>query len=254
MIMALALSVNLIANPTFFLKIEEISSSDSECILEISIAGSEAMFLGSSNLQVLFDESHLANPTLISTDLGQNYGVSVTQPTTTKASMNIELFIPEAGHSVTAFPEWTVIGQVKFDILNPAGSESISWSYNGSTTETVVFIDDEATQIFVGNSDTDLIGVVHGTTVSIDGIPGDSGIMIYPNPFEDHIRLESKTTLESYNSVSLLDARGQILRIWNIPAGTSSFEIEKLGGLPPGVYFLQVDESGESQTLKVVKL
>ncbi|MEM6726473.1 MAG: hypothetical protein AAF598_20700 [Bacteroidota bacterium] len=69
--------------------------------------------------------------------------------------MNVFLQIPSAGDAVTIFPTFTAIGRINFS--KEGGSPAdLTWAYNGGTTETVAFLEDESTQIFVANPGSDL--------------------------------------------------------------------------------------------------
>lgn len=102
--------------------------------------------LGSSNLQILFDNQFLANPTLSSSALSAAYNsVTVTQPKANKASFNVSLATPGTGMAIATYPAYTEIGRIVFDITTH-GNGSFIWTDNVfDTKETVVYFDDEAT-------------------------------------------------------------------------------------------------------------
>ncbi len=147
--LALFLSVGLAAQ-TFCLRLSEVSNNGSNYVVRIEIQGAQSFNLGSSNLQWSFNSGAVQDPVLLSSPLAPPlYQVpTVTTQGGTEASFNIELGFPGFGTSIAAFPAWTELGTVAFAITDPGNIGLMEWSYNGGTTQTVVFLDDEATQIF----------------------------------------------------------------------------------------------------------
>jgi hypothetical protein len=115
---------------------------------QIFMSGSTSFGLGSSNLQFGFNQAGLSTPMLVSHTLTNLYAVpTVTVPTPGQASLNIQLFVPGLGKTITTTN--TLLATVKFTITNPATTSNLVWSYNGGTTQTVVFNDPQpATQLF----------------------------------------------------------------------------------------------------------
>ncbi|MEM9917268.1 MAG: T9SS type A sorting domain-containing protein [Bacteroidota bacterium] len=136
---------------SFCLRLTEISNDGNELVVGIEMQGTTAFKLGSSNLEFTFNNAALTNPELDVSNLGQLYLVNVSEPNPGSASFNIELALPSLGMTVAGDPSWSFIGSVKFAITNPADIGGMDWIYNGGTTRTVVFLDDEATQIFATN-------------------------------------------------------------------------------------------------------
>ncbi|MEM6805152.1 MAG: hypothetical protein AAF696_27395, partial [Bacteroidota bacterium] len=103
--------------------------------------------LGSSNLMFNFNPAVLSNPVLDSDNISDPpfYLVpTVTQPTTGRASLNIELAVTGFGDSIEGEPDSTLIGNICFDILDSTQIYTLDWYVLG-TTGTVVYLDDEAT-------------------------------------------------------------------------------------------------------------
>lgn len=143
-----------LCQPTFCLQFGEVSNDGSTYVVDLLIAGDNAFNLGTSNLQFTYNNSGLDAPRLGSTPLGFGTGYQI--PTVTEpegagsASFNIELAFVGAG--ITIGTDFTSVGQVVFDIIDPNVSTDFVWSYNGGTTETVVFINDNATRILAMNN------------------------------------------------------------------------------------------------------
>ncbi len=140
---------------TFCLQLTEVSNNGSNLVVKIEMQGSAVFNLGSSNLQFSYNTGGLSNPTLESSPLGVPYyqPPGVTIPALGEASFNLELAFPGIlpGATIAQEPDWTEIGQINFEIANPNETSGMVWSYNGGTTETIVFLDDDDTQIFATN-------------------------------------------------------------------------------------------------------
>ncbi|MEM7103208.1 MAG: T9SS type A sorting domain-containing protein [Bacteroidota bacterium] len=155
------------AQPTFYLRFETVTANGVDYEVDIYMAGSAEFELGSSNLQFTYDNTDMDNPTLVATeatDLTSSpfYSVTATRPMTNKASLNINLFSSLLSPLVTvpAHPTWIKLARLHFDVLDASAATNLEWSYNGLTTETVAFLADETTQIYVANPGGDLENLV----------------------------------------------------------------------------------------------
>ena len=135
---------------TFCLRLIEVSKTVNELTVAIEVQGSTAFKLGSSNLQFSYNTTGLDNPVFESSPLAPPFYQipTVTEPLAGETSFNIELAFETFGITISAAPDWTEVGQITFDIIDDTQTSGMSWSYNGGTTQTVVYLDDEATQIF----------------------------------------------------------------------------------------------------------
>lgn len=156
-------TIPLFGQPNYLLKFELATDSPNFFEADIFIAGSETFDLGSSNLVFEFDESDFANPsinvltptTLLSSAL---YNVSLTEPKAGNASLNIELLASDIDDvTIPMKPIYEHLVRIRLDKLNPDNKPKLTWLYNGGTTETVVFLDDETTQIFINSPVDDII-------------------------------------------------------------------------------------------------
>ena len=143
------LSGNLLAQ-TFCLRLIEESNDGNNLIVRIEVQGSAGFDLGSSNLQFSYNTAALGIPTLESSPLAPPlYQIpTVTTPAVGEASFNFELGFAGFGSTMAGSPGWTEVGQVNFPITDANNIGNMTWSYNGGTTQTIVFLDDETTQIF----------------------------------------------------------------------------------------------------------
>lgn len=87
---------------------------------------------------------------------------------------------------------------------------------------------------------------------SIDGGAGlhpmfVSNTKVYPNPFDDHLQIDSQELIEAY---TLRDAQGKI--ILDIQALSHKILLS-LGQIPSGVYFLNIQTNQGFETIKLVK-
>ncbi len=110
--------------------------------------------LGSSNLVMKYNKAKLANPIFSNSNLPiANYSVAtLTNPVDSLASFNIELLTENTGITIATAPAKTIIGQLCFDILGGTGAAYIDWHIQ-NTSATVVFLDDETTQLRQGRID-----------------------------------------------------------------------------------------------------
>lgn len=150
------------AQTTFGLKISEVSNDGTDYVISLSIQmvgdNPSVMNLGSSAFQFSFPSAALSNPVLVSTTLSNPipyYLPTVTSPLSGECSFNVELANSGFGLEVVEAPGWTEVGLVSFTIDDANALIPLSWSYNGGTTQTVVYLDDEATQIFATSPEED---------------------------------------------------------------------------------------------------
>ncbi len=134
------------------LQFSEVSDNGAEFVVELQMQSSSPFGLGSSNLQFSYNTAALSTPVFDSSplDIGLGYFTpTVTTPAAGEASFNIVYGgATGAGYNIDMEPAWTNIGRVKFSIVNVMEQVTFSWSYNGGSTQTVVFQDDNATQLF----------------------------------------------------------------------------------------------------------
>ena len=137
---------------TFCLSFGNPQVIGSEFQFQIFMSGSAPFGLGSSNLQFGFSAG-LSTPVLVSHTLTGNYNTpTLTMPAAGMASLNIQLFVPNGG--ITINTGNTLLATAKFTITNPALTSDLVWSYNGGTTQTVVFNHPQpATQLFATSTD-----------------------------------------------------------------------------------------------------
>ncbi len=133
---------------TFCLSFGNAQVIGNEFQFQIFMSGSAPFGLGSSNLQFGFNTAGLSTPVLVSHTLTPLYAVpTLTMPAAGQASLNIQLFVPNMG--ITINTTNTLLATAKFTIINPALTSNLIWSYNGGTTQTVVFnAPQPATQLF----------------------------------------------------------------------------------------------------------
>ena len=113
--------------------------------LSFDVAGK----LGTSNFVFNYNNAALANPVLFANNTpGPFYQTpTVTTPTATTTSLNVELLV--AGFGINIGTTATNIGTIEFDITDPAQTAGLVWRTTG-TPRTEVFLDDNATPLAVG--------------------------------------------------------------------------------------------------------
>lgn len=77
--------------------------------------------------------------------------------------------------------------------------------------------------------------------------PIDSSIRVFPNPATDQIHIESP---EKIQQLEVISSDGRIIKV--LHPNNTNFQLE-LGGLNPGLFFLQIKTSTQTFTQKVVK-
>lgn len=143
-----------IQGQTFCLNFSNAELDKNELTFDISMSGSNPFKLGSSNLQFGFNAELLSNPVIISHNFTASYAApTITTPLTNQASLNIHLLLPSNGINIPT--SYTTLARVKFTTMNNATMANLVWSYNGGTTQTVVFNDPQpATQVFATVNNT----------------------------------------------------------------------------------------------------
>ena len=223
-VFGLILSIN--AQSSYCLKLSEISNDGQYVTMKIEMQGNESFKLGTSNLQFDFSEEVLGEPVLEESIMTPPvyFVPTVTMPFEDICSFNIELSFPEMGMNIAGYPNWTELGQVKFVVLNPNASYEFNWAYNGGTTETVAFLDDEATLFYATNEDCLIVEGVDG----VEEVSFLEGLSIYPNPTSDELNITY--TIEGSNEMKyeIYDAASRVLKkgVFNGAAGDQKSTID----------------------------
>jgi hypothetical protein len=93
----------------------------------------------------------------------------------------------------------------------------------------------------------------HSIARSIElNLPNNGGVLIYPNPMENHLTIKNLSKYEGDVEISIMAANGTQVRNILIPAGTLQFKQETIETLPAGAYFARIRFA--DGTVKVVKL
>lgn len=157
--LTLSISTFLTAQ-TFYLKFEEVTRNATTFEVDVFIAISDTgSGLGSSNLQFDFPSSVITNPSLVSHNLTPTAydAVNIKPLNEEEVSLNISLAIPENGDVIAQYPSWTNVARVGFDVISTSGGFALNWLYNGGSTQTIVFEEDESTSLPVAAPSNDLI-------------------------------------------------------------------------------------------------
>lgn len=147
-------------------------TTNSTLCVDIELRFKNGGKLGSSNLVMKYNKAKLANPVFSNSNLpNANYTTAtVTNPVDSLAAFNIELLTPNNGMTIATAPAKTTIGQICFDVLNGDGASYIDWHIR-NTKATVVYLDDDSTQLKRGRIDVLCTNV--GVTCD-DGDPNTS--------------------------------------------------------------------------------
>lgn len=90
-------------------------------------------------------------------------------------------------------------------------------------------------------------------SVGLDEQESTPGYAVYPNPAIDRIIISSENSLQGTATVNLQSLEGRAMKTTEIsdPGYRTEFQLD-IGFLPPGVYLLTIDRSGERFTRKVI--
>ena len=115
--------------------------------VEISISFDVLGKLGSSNLVFNYDDTALEPVDFEEDIVNPFYVFTLTELEAGRSSYNVTLAVPGSGDQIPATPMRLVT--LAWEIKDPAGDLGIQW-YEDATRGTVVFLDDESTQIASG--------------------------------------------------------------------------------------------------------
>lgn len=201
---------------TFSLKFQEVLNNGTDYRMEVYISFSNVGKLGSSNFQFTFDDDLLEEPTLVSHQLStSHYEVSITEPDTGKASLNVVLNSDANGNSITSSPNWFKLATINFKFKN-SGQLSFNWLYKGGSSETVAFIDDNITQIYI-NSASDLqdfqsSAVLPVELCCLDAIPFKNNVLISWKTLSEqnnsHFNIQRSDNGIDFNMIGKIDGQG----------------------------------------------
>ena len=128
----------------------EQTTSSTLCV-DIQLRFKNGGKLGSSNLVMKYNKTRLANPVFSTSNLpAANYSIAtVTNPVDSLASFNIELLTENNGLTIATAPAKTTVGQLCFDVLAGLEASFLDWHIK-NTVATVIYLDDESTQLIRG--------------------------------------------------------------------------------------------------------
>ncbi len=232
------------AQATFSLKLTEVSNDGVNYVVSIAMQmndnTTEQLKLGSSSLQFSFPEEALSAPVLHSSILESSLvylNPTVTTPKRGQCSFNIELAVPNTGIEIAQSPSWTNLGEISFTIENPYQISPLTWSYNGGTTQTVVFLDDEATQIYWGDEEGSVV-----TGISERPISSSEQLFVFPNPNNgEELHVLANVANEASVTLEITDQLGKVVYSENyISHQNSEKEIKLNRKLESGIYFVNL--------------
>ncbi|MFT5567499.1 MAG: hypothetical protein ACI81Y_002453, partial [Glaciecola sp.] len=231
----LCCSVGFTFAQTFCLDMQETSNDGDTSIVSIRVQGDASFVIGSSNLQLAFSDGAFGTPTLVSSPLAPPWyqPTTVTEPGAGLISVNIELSTSNVSGTIAAAPAFTEVAVIKLPILNSAlAANGVTWEYNGLTTQTVVFLDDEATQLFATSP-----GCLTGYTPS-----PPSAIPFCPS------------LTSPVNFATQVPSAAGVIFDWVLsPSGTPATAVDFLIGLDPDPLTMQVIPlAGTPETVTII--
>ncbi len=248
-VLGILASLAMTAQTTFGLKLSEVSNDGNNYIVKIEMQmqgdNPEVFKLGSSSLQFEFPNEVLSNPVLESSNFVTPIYLNptVTNPLPHLCSFNIELAIPsvEQTLAIAQAPNWTALGEIRFTVENNVPIQNLNWSYNGGTTATVVYLDDESTQIYLTNDDENYLIFDEGTDVGITEFSLGNKLQVVPNPMTSVSTIILNDNLLKYPHLVLqiTNNLGQIVQTKTISPQEKTLFIKR-NNLPSGIYHLQL--------------
>lgn len=140
--------------------------------------------------------------------------------------------------------------EIDIDAAN-AGS-SFEWS-NGALTQTITVTDTGIFAVTVtdanGCSASDQTVVVEEDCLGIEEGDGLSSIRSYPNPTNGILYIQSNLPLRTDISLSILNAKGQLLQSEPM---TEQLQTISLEGLSSGIYFLRITSSSIQKVERII--
>jgi hypothetical protein len=106
---------------------------------------------------------------------------------------------------------------------------------------------------FYGNKDALKVSVINETTTTLDTNDFNSSILkvvIYPNPSQDFIAIQSQMADKDLN-VELIDVLGKVIKTSKIVQG-STLSIIETDTIYNGTYFIKISNDNHYSTYKVI--
>lgn len=129
----------------------EIVMGGSHFEFDLIVSSNSDFGLGTSNLQFQYNNTALSNPVIVTSGLGSGYqSPSITTPFIPSlgvmvGSYNLELNTTETGLNIPV--GGVTVARLRFEITDPAMNSDLSWYYDGGTAKTIVYDDNESTQL-----------------------------------------------------------------------------------------------------------
>ena len=241
--------ISMKAQTTFGLKLSETSNDGTNYVVKIEMQmqgeNPEIFKLGSSSLQFEFSTEALSNPVLETSNISLPFYLepTVTVPMPNQCSFNIELTVPslEQNMTIVQSPNWTTLGEIRFNIEDDSQLEDLLWSYNGGTTATVVYLDDEATQIFLTNEDDNYLIFEELADVGLVEFSLENPFQVFPNPMttESRVILNEKLLQYSNLELTITNNLAQVVSNYIISPNDKILLVNR-NNLPSGIYHLQL--------------
>jgi hypothetical protein len=78
---------------------------------------------------------------------------------------------------------------------------------------------------------------------------------VWPNPFSQSVNVSVESLMAGAATMTIFDVLGKMLlhRAVQIQTGVNQFVCDRLGGLPAGTYYFQIDFAGKSEHFKLLK-
>jgi len=164
-------------------------------------------------------------------------------------------------YTVDPWNTYTFSGGTSFSSPIMAGMSACLWQANPEMTNMEILSSIQQSASQYQNPD-DLLGygipdimLANNILTVIDGPEGTNiQVAAFPNPFDEYIRIELKTTDDGSEEsrVEVIDLAGKVIISESISAGKE--KVLDTGTMPSGIYFMKISLTrGENKTLKIIK-
>jgi hypothetical protein len=167
LILSLSSGISVSIAQTFCLQLNELSNTATHYVLDIEMYTNEEFLLGSSQLVFSTAPGALGLPSIINANIEEpNYSLpTIVELEPGLYSLNIAL-LDGPGVQIKQISTPTYLATLDFPIQDQSLLMSgIAWEYDGGNTGTVIFIDDNSTQVFAMDQ-TCVTGIDQPTIVS----------------------------------------------------------------------------------------
>ncbi len=195
----------------------------------------------------------------------QDYVSSATHtPSSFGGTVNVgSQFLPGASTEFHVYSlEWTeeemvfAVDGTEHFTYNPPEKNAATWPFDAEQylLLNVAILPSILPEFDSSALEIDYVRVYQSSPVSSTAeVADDSAPNVFPNPFRHRLQVDWPAASGQRVQARLYDLRGQLLRSAETVMDQGQLQLEKLGGLPPGLYVLEIRSGDKQWRVKVVK-